>query len=138
MSSSGNVDLQFTASDKAAIAAWQSQQKLADSLIRKLEKLEQVSEKTSKGLDFKNTGIGSVVTDLAKMATSIGSVYAVMRQIRVEYEAILQERGGAALEHVQYRIAILLLDWLLCKYIGCFRTVLFLWYFQLVIIFQLQ
>lgn len=105
MSSSGNVDLQFTASDKAAIAAWQSQQKLADSLIRKLEKLEQVSEKTSKGLDFKNTGIGSVVTDLAKMATSIGSVYAVMRQIRVEYEAILQERGGAALEHVQYRIA---------------------------------
>jgi len=50
MGAAGNVDLVFTASDGAAMAAWQSQQRMADALIRKMEKLERVSKKSAGGM----------------------------------------------------------------------------------------
>ena len=81
---SGMVDLQFSASDRAAQQAWVSQQRLADKLIAKLEKLEQVSKKAGGGLKFPS--LGGVTGQLTTMVASIASLATVIRQVRVEVE----------------------------------------------------
>lgn len=104
MGASGNVDLQFTASDQAAQQAWRSQQRMADALLKRLEKIDQLTKKSGSGMQV--PGLGSLPGELKSLAASMVTIATVVRQVRVEAEAILQERSGAAFEQVQYRRAV--------------------------------
>lgn len=94
------VSITFTAEQNAAINAWNSQQKLADGLLKKLDTLGKAGKKAGKDTEDGFGGAAAMAGKFVVSLTGIGSVIsgiaAAANVLRSEYDNLIRREKSAA------------------------------------------